>query len=139
MMSLPREGQVLFSVQDAHKKESGKIARLLASCGLGLVATPGPAAYLRELGLEVKEVQKIGKGRPNVLDVITNQEVQLVINSPTGEEARSDEIRIRRNSILKNIPCITTMSGARAAARAIESLGKQELDVTSLQEFCSLA
>jgi len=136
MTELPSTGKVLVSIKDADKQEALKVAKDLRGLGLEIVCTVGTASYFKKNGFEdVQEVHRIGKGRPNVLDVITNQEVKMVINTPSGIKSREDEIRIRRSTIITNTPCITTMNGARAAVRAIRSLVNQDLDVTSLQEL----
>ncbi|MGE4159213.1 MAG: carbamoyl-phosphate synthase large subunit, partial [Planctomycetota bacterium] len=135
MTALPKDGAVLLSVKDHDKPKAVELARSLVTSGLSVIATGGTAQALRSAGIEVREVQKIDQGRPNVLDVITNSEVKLVINTPSGISAREDEVRIRRGAILKNIPVITTMSGAEAAVMAIAALVREEPSVRSLQEY----
>jgi carbamoyl-phosphate synthase large subunit len=136
MLELPSSGKVLVSIKDDDKEEALQISKELKELGLSIVCTVGTARYFKKQGFtDVEEVHRLGKGRPDVLDIITNEEVQMVINTPSGIQAREDEIRIRRGTILYNTPCITTMRGAKAAVRAIRSLVKEDLDVTSLQEF----
>ena len=111
------------------------IAKQLSDLGFKLVATKGTAETLLKNGLDVKPVNKVGEGRPNIVDLIKNKEIALIINTPSGKGPKNDGFHIRRASIVHNIPCITTVSGAQAAVNGIESLLKKELFVKSLQEY----
>jgi carbamoyl-phosphate synthase large subunit len=103
--------------------------------GFHVVATEGTRKTLKENGLDVELVLKLHEGRPHVLDAIKNQKIQLIINTPTGEDAQADGRLIRRSALGYKIPIITTISGARATAAAIRSLQSQPLEVKALQDY----
>ncbi len=132
---LPRQGTVFLSVNDNHKEALLPIAREFVDLGLRLVATSGTQRFLMSHGLPAGFVNKAGEGTPDVVDAIRNREVDLVINTPLGSQSRFDEKAIRRASTLYSVTCITTISGARAAANAIRSLQRETLTVCSLQEY----
>ena len=136
---LPQSGRVFFSVNDRNKVEAVDIARRLASAGFELAATRGTAALMKAAGLTVKVVFKVNEGRPNAVDLMKGGALQLAIYTTTGAHTFEDERSIRRNAVQSRVPCITTMSGARAAADAIESRSRDPLRVWSLQEIHALA
>ena len=136
---IPHRGTVFLSVNDHDKETLLPIARDLASLGMRLVATSGTQKFLQSHGLEAGFVFKAGEGVPSVADAIRNGEVDLVINTPLGSQSRFDEKAIRRASTQYAVPCITTLSGARAAASAIRALQREALSVCSLQEYHSLS
>ena len=103
--------------------------------GFRVLATGGTAQAIRRMGVPVERLKKIVEGSPNVVDRIESGEVDLVINTPTGSGARADGYEIRRAAVARGIPCITTMSGASAAQRAIRASRSGETDVVSLQEL----
>jgi carbamoyl-phosphate synthase large subunit len=103
--------------------------------GFRIVATGGTAQSIRRMGVPVERIQKLGEGSPHVVDLIESGDVSLVINTPTGSGARTDGYEIRRAAVARGIPCITTMSGASAAQRAIVALRGGEGGVRSLQEL----
>ena len=107
------------------------------AAGLKIVATRGTAAALREAGIEAEPVYKVNEGRPNIVDLIKTQKIGLVINTPLGRESFYDEKSIRRAAIRYNVPCITTLSAANAAARGIRALVEQTLEVAPLQALHS--
>jgi carbamoyl-phosphate synthase large subunit len=127
-------GTVFISVNDADKMNAISLARDLLEIGFGIVATSGTAKEFRRNGIAVKSIFKVGEGRPNVVDGIKNGEVQLVINTPMGKQARYDEESIGQACIQKGIMAITTLSGAEAAVRAMRSIG-QKINVQSIQEY----
>ena len=133
--SLPLEGRVFISVSDAHKKEVAGLAKRFADLGFKLSSTTGTAAVLAKAGLEVKSVPKLAEGRPNTLDLLKNNEIQLVINTPSGQAPRADEIKIRTTAIYTNTPIMTTMGSAKAAAEGIAALKQNGYAVKPLQEF----
>ena len=133
--SLPLEGRVFISVSDAHKAEVADLAKRFADLGFKLISTTGTAAVLTEAGLEVESVPKLAEGRPNTLDLLKNNEIQLVINTPSGQAPRADEIKIRTTAIYTNTPIMTTIGGAKAAAEGIAALKKNGYGVKPLQEF----
>ena len=131
---LPDSGTVFISVNDSDKLNVIPIARDLYEIGFNLVATTGTAKELKRNGIPVKSVFKVGEGRPNVVDGIKNDDVNLVINTPMGAQARYDEESIGRACIQKGIQAITTLSGAAAVVRAIRLAGKK-IEVKSIQEY----
>jgi carbamoyl-phosphate synthase large subunit len=133
--NLPNEGTVFISVNDRHKPEAAEIGRKLAGLGFQLVATRGTAAALQAAGLRCKTVFKVNEGRPNATDLLKARSVQLAIYTTTGAPAFFDEKSIRRTAMANRVPCITTMSGARAAVDAIASRRRDPIRVWSLQEI----
>ncbi|MBV9681167.1 MAG: hypothetical protein JO046_05215, partial [Solirubrobacterales bacterium] len=103
--------------------------------GFGIIATRGTARAIRRMGIPVETINKIGEGSPHVVDWIDRGAVDLVINTPVGTGARADGWEIRSAAIARGIPCITTMAGGMAAARAIAAARRGEPDVVSLQEI----
>ena len=133
---LPDKGRVFISVNDRDKPVAVALARRFAELGLEIVATRGTAAAIRAAGVEVKTVFKVNEGRPNAVDLLKAGSVHLAIYTATsGAHAFSDEKTIRRNAVLYRVPCITTMSGARAAVEAIASRRRDPIRVWSLQEI----
>jgi len=103
--------------------------------GFHIIATTGTRRVLIEHGLDVDLVFKLHEGRPNIVDWIKNGKIQLIMNIPTGEEARADGRTIRRTALTYKIPIVTTMAGAKATTAAIQSLQSQPLSVKALQEY----
>ena len=132
--NIPNSGTVFLSVNDSDKLNVIPIARDLHEIGFKLVATSGTAKELMQNGLQVESIFKVGEGRPNVVDWIKNDEIDLVINTPMGARARYDEESIGRSCIQKGIVAITTLSGAEAAVRAIR-LSNKTIHVHSIQEY----
>jgi carbamoyl-phosphate synthase large subunit len=133
--SLPLGGRVFISVSDAHKKQVAALAKLFADLGFELAATSGTADILEKAGLKVQRILKLLEGRPNVIDLLKNKEIQLVINTPSGAVPRADEIKIRTTAIYTGTPIMTTLSGAKAAALGIAALKKSGYGVKTLQEY----
>jgi carbamoyl-phosphate synthase large subunit len=134
---LSLDGTVFISVNDRDKRQVAGLVRELLAAGLKVIATRGTAAALRESGIEVESVYKVNEGRPNIVDLIKTQKVNLVINTPLGRESFYDEKSIRRAAIRYNVPCITTLSAANAAARGIRALRGHAVDVAALQDLHS--
>ncbi len=132
---LPLSGTVFLSVHDRDKPSLVPVARRLAELGFELTATAGTAAFLSERGLEVRTVQKVHEGRPHVVDHLINGDIDLVVNTPLGRASHEDDGEIRRTALKHDIPCITTLSGAMAAAEGIAALTRDSLSVRSLQEL----
>lgn len=132
---LPVRGNVFISVNDRDKKPIVSSAKELFEMGLGIYSTSGTAKILRENGINVTEVKKVYEGRPNIVDYIKNKEIQLIINTPIGREAREDDRYIRQAAIQYSIPVVTTARGASATAHAIRALKSGVVDVKSLQEY----
>jgi carbamoyl-phosphate synthase large subunit len=132
---LPCAGIVFMSVNDHDKRHAASVAKDLASAGLKIIATRGTAAALRQAGIEVEEVYKVNEGRPNIVDLVKTRKVDLLINTPLGRESFYDEKSIRRAAIRYNIPCITTLSAASAAARGIRAMVGHGAEVAAVQDF----
>jgi carbamoyl-phosphate synthase large subunit len=133
--ALPDGGTVFITVTDSDKAAGAGIAAQLHDLGFRIVATAGTAQAIERMGIPVTTLRKVAEGSPHVVDAIAGGEVDLVINTPTGSGARSDGWEIRRAAIARGIPCITTLSGGQAAARAIRAARSGEAAVVSLQEW----
>jgi carbamoyl-phosphate synthase large subunit len=133
--NLPEKGTVFISVNNHQKQEAVGVAKAFTDLGFQLVATRGTASALRNAGLACKTVLKVNEGRPNVVDLLKGGQIQLAIYTTTGAPAFHDEKAIRRSAIQYRIPCITTMSGARAAADAVAARQRDPIRVWSLQEI----
>jgi carbamoyl-phosphate synthase large subunit len=132
---LPTSGTVFISVTDGDKPAATQLAAGFHDMGFSILATGGTAQAIRRMGVPVERIQKLSEGSPNVVDRIEALDVDLVINTPTGSGARADGYEIRRAAVGRGIPCITTMSGASAAQRAIRARRNEEDGVISLQEL----
>jgi carbamoyl-phosphate synthase large subunit len=132
---LPEKGTAFISVNNDDKPNVLPIARNLAELGFRILASRGTAAYLRAHGIPVDVVFKVNEGRPNVVDHILNNQVQLIVNTPLGRESFFDDRIVRRVAMLHSIPCITTLTGASAAVEAIRALHGEALDVRALQDY----
>jgi carbamoyl-phosphate synthase large subunit len=134
--TLPLKGSVLISVKDRDKPAAIDLAREFHDLGFKIVATPGTSRALADAGIPSLSVSKREEGRPDVTDVISNGEVQLVINTPSDDPlARDDEKAIRTAALLRDIPTLTSIFGATIIATAIESRRKRGLTVRTMQEF----
>jgi carbamoyl-phosphate synthase large subunit len=133
--SLPQAGAAFLSVHDREKPKLIPIAERLAELGFELVATSGTAEFLRSRGFVARTILKVHEGRPNVVDAMINREIQLVINTPIGRDPALDDAYIRRTAVRSQVPCITTLTGARAAVEGIAALRGRLLSVRSLQEL----
>ena len=133
--ALPRSGRIFISVADRNKHQIVHLAQRLQSMGYELLATKGTADRLEQAGVKVIRLKKIKEGHPNVVDYILNGDIQLIINTPSGKGARTDEGQIRALAIAQGIPCITTISAAEAAVKAMEAMQENaEFDVEAVQD-----
>jgi carbamoyl-phosphate synthase large subunit len=132
---LPIEGTVFISVTDHDKRHVAEVARKFVDMGFKLVATAGTADILEAGGMSVERVYKVKEGRPNVVDLIKGERIQLIVNTPHGQEPFFDEKAIRRAAVQARIPTITTLSAARAAAEGIAALQRGEVNVQALQQL----
>ncbi|MDQ6803766.1 MAG: carbamoyl-phosphate synthase large subunit, partial [Actinomycetota bacterium] len=132
---LPSDGTVFITVADRDKPAATGVAMMLHDVGFEIVATRGTAQAIRRSGIPVETINKIGEGSPHVVDWIERSDVNLVINTPVGTGARADGYEIRAAAVARRIPCITTMAGGMAAARAIAAARAGEPEVMSLQEI----
>ncbi len=134
---LPTSGNLFVSVKNSDKKEVLELATQLEKLGFNLFATSGTASLLESSNVPVQLLFKLSEGRPNVLDMIKNEDIQFIINTPSGKSPREDEIRIRSAAVAAGIPIMTTLAAARASLNGILSLRQKGLNVKALQEFHS--
>lgn len=132
---IPLSGKVFISVRDEDKRYVPEIARAFIEHGLGVVATRGTAAYLKERGIDVEVTNKLKEGRPNVVDLIKNQEISFIINTIESARARKDSYYIRHSALQYRVPYTTTITGARAVARALKGLKEKRYTIKPLQEY----
>src|SRR5271155_1619881 len=134
---LPLQGTGFLSVNDHDKERTVALARQFVEMGFHLVATHGTAVVLEQAGLQPERVHKVKEGRPNVVDLIKGDRIQLIVNTPRGQDTFFDEKAIRRAAVLARIPTITTLAAARAAAEGIAALQRGTLSVFALQTLHS--
>jgi carbamoyl-phosphate synthase large subunit len=138
--TLPRSGEGLrafVSVKDSDKPQVVELARRLVALGFELLATRGTAALLTERGVAATTVLKVKEGRPSIVDRIIDGDVHLVVNTTAGKREVSDSYSIRRETLMKQLPYVTTITGARAAIGAIEAARAGKAEAVSLQEYLS--
>lgn len=133
--SLPQQGTVLITVAEHDRAGALEVARRFADLGFSLRATSGTAAYLAIHGIASETISKMHEGRPNIADAITNGEIQLVVNTPSGRLSNHDDSYIRKAAIKSRIPYITTTAAAIAAAKGIAARLSSKGEVRSLQEY----
>jgi len=131
---LPKSGRVFISVSERHKDQVVRLSRQVHELGYSILATDGTAQRLRAAGIPVEVVKKIKEGHPNLIDYMKNNEVDLILNTPSGKGARTDEGRIRAAAVQHGIPCITTLPAAEAAVAAINALRFEEIEVQAIQD-----
>jgi carbamoyl-phosphate synthase large subunit len=132
---LPLKGTIFLSVNDHDKEGIVTLARKFLEMGFHLVATHGTADVLKESGLHAERVYKVKEGRPNVVDFIKGDQIQMIVNTPRGQDTVFDEMAIRRAAVLARIPAVTTLAAARAAAEGISALQRGKATVNPLQEL----
>jgi carbamoyl-phosphate synthase large subunit len=132
---LPTQGCVFFSVTDHDKLHVADVARKFVDMGFKLVATAGTADVIEAAGMPCDRVYKVKEGRPHVVDLIKGDRIQLIVNTPAGQEPFFDEKAIRRAAVTARIPTITTLAAARAAAEGIAALQRGEVNVRALQQL----
>ncbi len=133
--SLPLTGKVFITVANRDKGDAIKLAREFSRLGFQIIATAGTAAALRTEEIEVEEVNKLQEGRPHIVDYIESDEVELIINTPSGTGAQSDEVKMRQKALAQGVSIITTIRAAWTALRGIEILQQKGMEVMSLQEY----
>jgi carbamoyl-phosphate synthase large subunit len=131
---LPTGGKIFLSVADRGKEHMVGLARRLAKMGFELLATRGTAERIEAAGIPVQRLLKLSQGHPNVLDFMVDGDLRLVMNTPSGKGARTDEGRIRSAAVSHGIPCITTIQAADAAVLAMEALREEEMTVEAVQD-----
>jgi carbamoyl-phosphate synthase large subunit len=132
---LPTGGTVFFSVNDADKQASIELARRFVQMGFRIVATQGTACVLEKAGLTVERVFKVKEGRPNVVDLIKGDRIQLIINTSSGQDPFFDDKAIRRAAVLAHVSAITTLAAAQAAAEGINAMQQRKTTVYALQHL----
>ena len=131
---LPSSGNVFMSIAQRHRDGITEMAQQLHDMGYKLLATTGTAHVLERAGIPVSKVKKLAEGNPNLIDYLKNDEVSLIINTPSGKGARTDEGRIRAAAVQSGVPCITTVAAARMAVEAMLVMRTKPMTVMSLQE-----
>jgi carbamoyl-phosphate synthase large subunit len=134
-VDLPERGTVFITVRDSDKPAATQLAAGLADLGFAIVATRGTAQAISRMGVPVTTIKRVSEGSPHVIDCIARGEVDLVINTPTGGGARADGYQIRRAAVRHRVSCLTTITGATAAVRAISARRRGEGELRSLQEL----
>jgi carbamoyl-phosphate synthase large subunit len=136
-LSIPQSGKVFISVKDYDKEEIVDIGKGFTDLGFEILSTPGTARKLMSHGIKVTELMKLDEGRPNLMDFIKNNDVDLLINTPSGPKPGKDEKKIRSEAISRNLPVVSTISAAEATVNAIRILNKQHIEVRPLQDIYS--
>jgi len=131
---LPKEGNIFVSVAQRGKEQIAPLARRLADMGYQILATEGTAAVLGEAGIPSRPVKKLKEGHPNLIDFLADGQVSLIMNTPRGKGARTDEGRIRAAAVAHGVPCLTTIKAVEAAVRAMEAMRGEEMTVEALQD-----
>jgi carbamoyl-phosphate synthase large subunit len=132
---LPSQGSVFVSVKNKDKRNVIFITKKLSDLGFSIYATRGTGKVLVNNGIEVKFVHKVSEGRPHIVDMIKNGEINFIINTPSGRNPKQDEVLIRSGAVQYKIPYTTTLSGAQAVVNAIECMKKGKLQVKALQDY----
>ncbi|MCL4219639.1 MAG: carbamoyl-phosphate synthase large subunit, partial [Candidatus Hydrogenedentes bacterium] len=132
---VPTDGTVFLSLNERDKGKMGTLGKDLTELGFRIFATRGTAQHLRDQGIEVEAVYKVGEDRPNIVDRMINGDVDWIINTPLGVESKADERAIRRTALERNLPTMTTLAAAKAAVLAIRAMKSRPFMVQSLQEY----
>lgn len=135
--AIPSEGTVLISVSDRDKDEAAKVAQAFVDAGFAVVATKGTCELLNEAGIKAEHINKLGEGRPNILDALANGEIAIVVNTPASStESHEDDSYIRKSAIKNHVPYMTTLAAAYVTAMGVkESKENEGSGVRSLQEI----
>jgi len=134
-MKLPLRGRVLLTVKHDDKRSITSEAKALHRLGYDLVATEGTWRALRAAGVPCERVNKVHEGRPHIVDMLKNKQIDLVLNTPFGKQQRHDDSYIRSNAVSSGVPCITTLAGIRAMVAALEALHRGPITVRTIQEL----
>jgi carbamoyl-phosphate synthase large subunit len=132
---LPKTGTIFLSIADRDKPLSVQLARDLLEMGFHIVSTSGTADFLGKHGVPVERIFKIQQGRPNILDFMLDGKVALIVNTPSGRGARTDDSKIRSEAVARGVPCITTMAAASAAVKAMSALRQGDASVRAIQDW----
>jgi len=136
---IPLSGRIFVSVRDQDKPGVCQIVRKFLDLGFDVIATRGTAEYLRGKGIKVDIVNKVTEGRPHIVDLIKNREINFVINTVSGTQAQKDSFSIRQSALQYRIPFTTTLSGANAVVMAAERLIKGKITIRSIREYNSVS
>ncbi|MCG8435716.1 MAG: carbamoyl phosphate synthase large subunit, partial [Gammaproteobacteria bacterium] len=131
---LPNSGNIFLSVANQHKPAAVDLARQLVDLDYSVISTGGTAAVLDAAGIASQPVKKIKEGHPNLLDFLAEGDVALVMNTPSGKGARTDEGKIRAAAVQAGVPCLTTLEAATAAVQAMQALRQEPIGVEALQQ-----
>ncbi|VAX19617.1 Carbamoyl-phosphate synthase large chain, partial [hydrothermal vent metagenome] len=137
--ALPGSGVALMSIMDTDKPLAMEVGKRLIGLGFSVIATAGTALALEKAGLKVDMINKVGEGKPDCVDRISEGAVDMVINTTSGKKSIRDSFTIRRTALTMNVPYFTTIQAAKAAVIAIESSAEKEMEVLSLQEYFETA
>ncbi|MFQ6066213.1 MAG: carbamoyl-phosphate synthase large subunit [bacterium] len=132
---LPKKGKILISVRDEDKSNIISVAKKLCPMGFEIIATKGTFKVLRSNNIKARQVGKIGEGGTEIPELIKKDQIELIINTPSGQRGQSDMKAIRSLAVMHGVPCITTIQGAQAAVNGIESILKGDFSVKSIQEY----
>jgi carbamoyl-phosphate synthase large subunit len=132
---LPTQGAVFVSIQDKDKAAALSVAKNFHEMGFTIMSTRGTTKFLKENDVPAKLVKKVSAGRPHVVDAVTNNEIQLILNTSASSQTKQDGYAIRRAAIKYKIPYATTTDGARAICNAIQALKKESLSVKPIQDY----
>ena len=133
-VEIPETGNVFISVRGVHKERVVDVARKISAMGYKIIATPGTAQRLQESGIEAEPIRKLRDGSPNLIDRMKDGEVDLILNTPNGKGARTDEGIIRAAAVQYGVPCITTIQAVEVLVDSLVVMRKESMDVESLQE-----
>jgi len=131
---MPESGTVFISVRGVHKDRVVEVAKKIRSLGYKVIATPGTAQRLQDSGVEAEAIKKLRDGSPNLIDKMKDEEVDLILNTPNGKGARTDEGKIRAAAVQNGVPCITTIQAIEVLVDALIVMKKESMGVESLQE-----
>jgi carbamoyl-phosphate synthase large subunit len=135
--ALPMKGNVFISVKDRDKPIAVDVARDLVTLGFKIYSTSGTTAVLEENGVEVSPLFRIGEGRPTVIDMLKNDKIDMIVNTPAGQLPRKHENAIRTEAVLRNVCIMTSMTSAQAAVNGIRALRENPLEVKCLQQYAA--
>ncbi len=133
--TVPTEGTVFLSVNDDDKSALLPLGARLRDLGFHLIATSGTAKFLQDADIPCESIYKVNEGRPNLVDYVKNDDVDLIVNTPMGRSSRYDERAIRMAALQYNIPCLTTLAAAEAMVTGIAALSERDFEVLSVQEW----
>jgi carbamoyl-phosphate synthase large subunit len=131
----PVNGTALITIAKVDRQHALQVAKDLADSGFRIVATEGTADFLIENGIVCDTVHKLNEGRPDIVDMMKNGDIQFVLNTPVGKQGTYDDSYIRKSAIKFKIPYFTTTDAGRAAARGIRAARENRIEVKSLQEY----